>query len=424
MNRLTKIALAATVVVAVLIGASSTALGLPRDASSSRATTKTGVVVVNTRLAYGGSAAGTGIVLTASGEVLTNNHVIRGATAIRVTDVAAGRTYSATIVGYSISKDVALLKLRNARGLQPAVMGNSSNLEVGDRVIAVGNAGGTGVLTTKTGKLTGLRRSITIGDEGGSSIRLSGLIETSAPLEPGDSGGPLLSDGRVVGIDAAASSSLRYGGSSEGFAIPINSALGVVRQIEAGHRSAIVHVGPTAYLGVLLGQSGYYGSDVRGALVQGVAPRSPADKAGVGADDLDHLVRWKACDVAHDVEESRSPVLPRTHRATHLDRPRYGHERARAFASRLALPSSARARSEAPEPEWPLRLLAHCRTWRAPTHGPGGCVGTPSAIATGSSRQREPHSPLTALTSPSRRSRAARASGWGPSTADSLRRRS
>ncbi len=109
MKRLQRIALTFTVAIAVLVAGASAALGLPRDTSSSTRTVRTGVVVVNTRLAFGDSAAGTGIVLTSSGEVLTNNHVIRGATSIRVTDVSAGRTYTATVAGYSISKDIALL---------------------------------------------------------------------------------------------------------------------------------------------------------------------------------------------------------------------------------------------------------------------------------------------------------------------------
>ena len=139
----------------------------------------------------------------------------------------------------------------------------------------------------KAGRLTGLGRSITIDGDDGSSTRLSGLIETSAPLRPGDSGGPLLSDGRVIGIDAAASTSLRYpDGGGEGFAIPINSALGIASQVETGHRSATVHVGPTAFLGVSLGRSDVRGETVRGALVGGVAAESPADKAGIGANDV------------------------------------------------------------------------------------------------------------------------------------------
>jgi S1-C subfamily serine protease len=287
MKRLQRIVLTFTVASAVLVAGASAALGLPRDTSSSTRTVRTGVVVVNTRLAFGAAAAGTGIVLTPSGEVLTNNHVIRGATSIRVTDLSAGRTYTATVAGYSISKDIALLRLRNARGLQTALIGESSGLEIGGRVTAVGNAGGTGTLTVKAGRLTGIGRSITIDGEDGSSTRLTNLIQTSAPLRPGDSGGPLLSNGRVIGVDAAATASLRYpDGGGEGFAVPINSALGIVSQVETARPSATVHVGPTAFLGVSLGRSDFEGQTVRGALVDGVAAESPADKAGIGANDL------------------------------------------------------------------------------------------------------------------------------------------
>jgi S1-C subfamily serine protease len=266
---------------ALLAGLSLALGGLPAAASGSRNTT-TGVAVVSTSLLYGGSAAGTGVVLTSSGEVLTNNHVIRGAQAIRVT--AGGRTYAATVTGYSISKDVALLQLRNAHGLQTALMGNSSTARVGDRVVAVGNAGGTGVLTTKSGRLTGLRQAITVSDEEGGSSRLTGLIETSAPLRPGDSGGPLLSHGRVIGIDAAASTRFQFQGQSgDGYAIPINSVLGIAKQIETGRRTSTVHVGPTAFLGVSLG---VVGEGQPGAVVRAVVPGSPADKAGLGPDDV------------------------------------------------------------------------------------------------------------------------------------------
>jgi S1-C subfamily serine protease len=242
-------------------------------------------VVVSTNLAYGGEGAGTGIVLTSSGAVLTNNHVIRGATAVRVTDTATGRTYRATVVGYSVPKDIALLQLRNAAGLRTALIGTSSNLRVGDPVTAVGNTGGTGTLSTKNGRLVRLGRTITVTNEDGSRTRLAGLIQTSAALEPGDSGGPLLSRGRVIGVDAAAASSFRFeGGGGAGYAIPIDTARGIVGKIEAGHASSTVHVGPTAFLGVALAPVGY--GDVSGALVEGVSQGSPADLAGIGTDDV------------------------------------------------------------------------------------------------------------------------------------------
>ena len=274
---------------AALVAGSAAGLAAVHGAAASTArTSSTGVVVVTTNLGYQGSgAAGTGIVLTSSGEVLTNNHVIKGATTIRVTDVSDGRTYTATVAGYSVSRDIALLRLRNAHGLATAAIGNSNGVRVGDQVTAVGNAGGTGSLTVSTGTLTRLHQAITVSDDQGGSSRLTDLIETSADLQPGDSGGPLLRQGRVIGVDAAGSSGSRFQMSGgDGYAIPINTAMTIVEQIDAGHRSATVHIGPTAFLGVALGQSGYSGPDVSGVIVGGVVAGSAADKAGVVAGDL------------------------------------------------------------------------------------------------------------------------------------------
>jgi S1-C subfamily serine protease len=252
---------------------------------AAQAGAKTGVVVVNTRLAYsGGAGAGTGIVLTSTGTVLTNNHVIRGAGTIRVTVPSSGRTYTATVTGYSVSKDIALLELRDAQGLATVRTGNSNTVEVGDRVQAVGNGGGTG-LTTKSGRVTGLGQSITVSN-GGEPFTLPGLIETTTPLRSGDSGGPLLAGGRVIGIDSAASGGFSFRGSTQGFAIPINRALKIAGQIEAGRRSATVHVGPTAFLGVALRRVGDGDEELSGAIVDDVVSGSPADRAGIGTDDV------------------------------------------------------------------------------------------------------------------------------------------
>ena len=283
-----KLTLAA--VVAAVGAGSAMAFAEARDApASSGRTPQTGVVVVRTNLGYQNSAAaGSGIVLSSAGEVLTNNHVIRGATTIRVTDVSVGRTFTATVVGYDVSRDIAVLRLGNAHGLRTAAIGDSADLKVGDRVTAVGNAGGTGALTITRGRLTGLRRSITVSDEQGGSSRLTGLIKTNADLQPGDSGGPLLDSRlRVIGVDAAASSGVGFQPSGgEGFAIPINTAIAIAKEIEAGQRSATVHVGPTAFLGVALSQPTDYGQDVSGAVVASVVPGSPADNAGLAPDDL------------------------------------------------------------------------------------------------------------------------------------------
>ena len=278
-------AAAARSVLLALVAAATLTLAASPSASASRAALTTGVLEIQTRYALSnGAGAGTGMVLTSSGEVLTNNHVIRGATQIRVR-VPGGRTYLARVLGYSISADIALLKLRGASGLRTVSLGNSSTVEIGDEVTAVGNAGGTGTLTVKEGTITGRGVTITVGT-GESSARLSRVLETSADLSQGDSGGPLLdSAGRVVGVNAAASVS--RSGDSDGYAVPINRAKTIATQIRAGTSTASVHVGPTPFLGISLGSSDEPGSTgTAGVLVGGVSPGSPAARAGLERGDV------------------------------------------------------------------------------------------------------------------------------------------
>jgi S1-C subfamily serine protease len=247
----------------------------------------TGVVVIETNLAYqNAAAAGTGIVLTSSGRILTNNHVIAGATTIRVVVPKTTHTYTARVVGYDTTADVAVLQLQNAAHLKTVTTGNASNLKLGARVTAVGNAGGTGKLTSSRGNVTGLHRSITVQGDNGTTEQLTGLIETNAALQPGDSGGPLLnSAGRVVGIDTAASSNSFFAdsASNDGYAIPIGKATTIAKQIVAGRSSATVHIGATAFLGVQLGNSPFVG---QGATIVGVVPGAPAAAAGLVPGDV------------------------------------------------------------------------------------------------------------------------------------------
>ena len=149
--------------------------------------------------------------LSSNGVILTNNHVIDGATSISVTDIGNHKTYTASVVGYDRTKDIAVLQLHNASGLQTATLGNSSNASVGEDVVGVGNAGGTGGTPSAAGgTVTALNQSITASDDGdGTSEQLSGLIETNADIQPGDSGGALVdTSGDVLGIDTAASPGL------------------------------------------------------------------------------------------------------------------------------------------------------------------------------------------------------------------------
>lgn len=248
---------------------------------------ETGAVVIQTDLGYqDAAAAGTGIVLTSKGEILTNNHVIHGATTIKVVVPGTGRSYTATVVGYDVAHDIAVLQAQNADGLNTAPLGDS--VDAGETVTAVGNAGGTGSLVRATGTVTALNQQITASDDNGGSEMLTGLIQTNANVQPGDSGGPLLdADGKVVGVDTAASSSGRYGyqdisQTSAGYAVPIATALSVVRQIDSGDGSGSVHVGGTAFLGVNLTSDQWSG----GAAIANVVSGGPADVGGLQAGDV------------------------------------------------------------------------------------------------------------------------------------------
>ncbi len=294
------------------------------------------VDVVSTLGDENGEAAGTGMVLNSNGEVLTNNHVIDGATSISVTDIGNGHTYKATVVGYDKTKDIAVLQLQNASGLQTVTFGDSATVSVGQQVVAIGNAEGKGGQpSVVTGSVTSLNQSITASDEGSASNseQLSGLIQTNAPIQPGDSGGPLVnSAGQVIGIDTAASSSSatptaqaatpgqsQQGDSQQGqsqatqaFSIPIDEAESLASQIEGGTSSSTVHLGSTAFLGVEVGSAatgsgsglggdgsggyGYgagdgYGGDgsgttTSGVTVAGALSGSPAADAGLADGDV------------------------------------------------------------------------------------------------------------------------------------------
>jgi S1-C subfamily serine protease len=209
--------------------------------------------------------------------------VIRGATSIRIVLPGTGRSYKAKVLGYSVSKDVAVIKANGASSLRTVSLGNSAALRVGQTVKATGNAGGTGTLTTSAGRVTALGRTITVGDDRDSQ-RLTGLIEASSELEPGDSGGPLFNTAhKVVGMNTAASVGYVVRGSrgADGYAIPINTAIVIAKQIEAGKSSATVHVGPTAFLGISVASS-----DASGALIAAVLPGGGAAAAGLTAGDM------------------------------------------------------------------------------------------------------------------------------------------
>ncbi|HMD94299.1 MAG TPA: trypsin-like peptidase domain-containing protein [Trebonia sp.] len=277
-----------------------------------------GVVIINTTLQYDSeAAAGTGMVVNPSGLVLTNNHVIEDSTSITATVPATGKTYTARVLGYDKTGDIALVQLQGASGLATVPIGNSSPAKAGETVVALGNAGGQNKIATAAGQVTGLNQTITASDEAGStsSETLHGMIQTNADIVPGDSGGPLSGSVGVIGMDTAGSDA-SASQQAVGFAIPINTALSVARQIAAGRASAVVAIGYPAFLGIFLGsgsdsnpqdQAQQQGQQSRsssgssscstsnagltspsaiapvnsGALVDGTICGSPADKAGI-----------------------------------------------------------------------------------------------------------------------------------------------
>ncbi|HEY4850149.1 MAG TPA: trypsin-like peptidase domain-containing protein [Streptosporangiaceae bacterium] len=313
---------AAAVLVFAGLGAANAMGATVLTTSQIAAKVDPGLVDVVTTLGYqNGTAAGTGMVLTSSGEVLTNNHVIDGATSIKVTDVGNGRTYTAKVVGYDKTHDVAVLQLQGASGLQTVTL-SSSSPQTGQKVVALGNAGGKGgTPSVATGTVNSLGQTITASDQSsGNAEQLTGLIGTNAAIQPGDSGGPLVNTyGEVIGMDTAASTSPTTTGfqpqsgptQTQAFAIPISEASSIASQIEAGTSSSTVHLGTTAFLGVETSSStgsygggyGYGGSPTSsGAIIAGVVSGSAAAQAGLVAGDQITSVAGQTVTSSSDIQ--------------------------------------------------------------------------------------------------------------------------
>jgi S1-C subfamily serine protease len=276
-------------------GSASAGRGGAQLVTAATSAQEAGVVDIDVVLGGTERAAGTGMVLTSDGEVLTNRHVVLGETSISVTVPATGRSYAAKVVGISTTTDVAVVQLVDASGLA-TVKTSSSAVSTGDAVTGVGNAGGTGgTPSAAPGTVTAVDRSITASDSDGSNPEhLTGLIETDAAIQAGDSGGPLLdSSDAVVGMDSAASAQ-----GNDGYAIPIATALAVAHQIETHGSGTQAGAGTTASTA----QRGYLGVQVEdgagGAQVDGVVQGSPAEAAGIEAGDTITSVAGQAVDSA------------------------------------------------------------------------------------------------------------------------------
>ncbi|MBV8446080.1 MAG: trypsin-like peptidase domain-containing protein [Candidatus Dormibacteraeota bacterium] len=278
--------LLAVVMVGVGAGVAVAVNAITHGGSGSLATSISQTVVdVNSDLGNGETAAGTGIILSTGGQVLTNNHVIEGALHITVAIAGGSSTYQATVVGDDPTDDVAVLQLSNASGLSPATIGDSSRVNVGDNVTVVGNAlGRGGPPTSSSGQVTALNQTITATDENGANPEtLTGMIQFDAAIQPGDSGGPLLdSSNHVVGMDTAGSSQGRRQASNVGYAIPIDSAVAIAHQIASGSGGGNIQRGSGPLLGVDVQDS----TVPPGALVIDVVSGTPADGAGIQAQDV------------------------------------------------------------------------------------------------------------------------------------------
>ena len=241
-------------------------------------------------------AAGTGMVIGSTGEILTNNHVVEGSTKIQVTFPTTSKSYSAHVIGVSTTGDVALLQIDGSvSGLPTVQLADSSQLEVGQPVVAIGNALGRGGAPAVTsGRITGLRRSITVSNDNGATEHLTNLIQMNASISPGDSGGPLVNAAsQVVGLITAASRTRTIDRSStEGYAIPVDDAISVVNLIRSGHEGGGIIIGQAGFLGVQVSDldpetAAQLGLSVNsGVLIQGVIVGTPAARIGLSRNSV------------------------------------------------------------------------------------------------------------------------------------------
>jgi S1-C subfamily serine protease len=251
--------------------------GEPLSDAAIRARIEPSVVDVTATLTYDDeTASGTGFVVDAGGGlILTNNHVIRDATAVTVTVPSTGQAYPAQIVGVDVTADIAVLRIGGAARLPSAPLGDSDLVRTGLRVLSFGNqAGAGGAPAVAAGVISSTGRTIQADDgASGFSETLHGMLATTARIEPGDSGGPLAgSAGTVVGVDTAAGT----GDAATGYAIPINTALAAERQITAGHRGPGITLGTKGFLGVVVGPGGAGSSRAqKPAAERTVAARTP-----------------------------------------------------------------------------------------------------------------------------------------------------
>ena len=253
------------------------------------------------------TSAGTGMILTAEGQVLTNYHVVRGSSSITVEIAASERRFQATLVGRDATRDVALLQLRGASGLN-TITPDGDPVGVGDPVVAAGNAGGQGFITAYAGVITAMDRRVRVraDSENEPEEDLTGMLESNAHAEPGDSGGPLFdAQDQVLGMTTAGSGNSTLTPDATAYAVPIGKALAVVDQIRSGDESGTVVIGPKASLGIYARNDG-----ASGVRVTAVTGGSAADKAGIAAGDHVVSVAGKAVATTAELSAALDGIQP------------------------------------------------------------------------------------------------------------------
>jgi len=236
------------------------------------------------------AAAGTGLIITSSGDVLTNNHVVEGSVSIKVTIQGKSGTYAATVLGVDPTDDIAVIHINGVSGLPTVTIADSSTVKVGDTIYALGNALGLGGAPRVTqGTVTALDQTITASDNGAQAEQLTGMIQSDAEISPGDSGGALVnSAGQVIGVvTAGEAQGFRSTSTTIAFAIPSSKAVDIANRILAGQAGNGVFIGPVGYLGVSVqtldaSSAAQLGVNVSsGAYVRTVVAGSPAERAGI-----------------------------------------------------------------------------------------------------------------------------------------------
>ncbi|MFA5270174.1 MAG: trypsin-like peptidase domain-containing protein [Patescibacteria group bacterium] len=262
---------------------------------------------------YEQTGSGTGFIIKSNGLIVTNRHVAEATDAKYAVTISSGKTYDATVVARDSYNDLAMLKI-SASNLPTVTLGDSSQLRVGQQVVAIGNAMGEYQNTVTTGIISGIGRAITAGGSAGGSEQIDNVIQTDAAINPGNSGGPLVNlSGEVIGINTA----VDIQGQSIGFAIPINDVKSGIESVAAGGKISrpmlgIRYLTITPEIATANKMSVDQGALVtRGATASelAVTPGGPADKAGIKENDIITTLDGKTID-----EDTTIPSVLKSHK--------------------------------------------------------------------------------------------------------------